>query len=421
MRRVFVYAIFSVVMMGCGGDSAPTNDNTPDQTDPPAGNDTADTADPVDTPPPNAEDQEPAFPEQTRAPEADSGVTLNTEEITNGLVHPWGIQFLPDNRLLVTEKPGELRIVTRQGGMSNPIAGVPEVDSRDQGGLLDVTIAPDFAESRLVYLSYSEPRGDGGNGTSVARGRLSEDESSLQNVEVIFQQEPPWNSTLHFGSRLIWDKEGALFITLGERSLEEPRQLAQDLGSHIGKVVRVNADGSAPADNPYVDQEDARDEIWSYGHRNIQGADLHPKTGQLWVIEHGPRGGDEVNIAEPGKNYAWPVITYGLDYSGEPIGEGITEKEGMEQPLYYWDPVIAPAGSLFYQGDMFTEWQGNLLISSLKPGGIVRLELDDNRVTGEERFLPDVGRVRDIAEGTDGALWIITDEENGRLLRVTKE
>lgn len=372
-------------------------------------------------PPPNAPLQTPAFYGQTRAPQLESNIELQTEEIASGFFHPWAIEFLPDNSLLLTERHGLMRIVTQQGEVSESIEGVPKVDSRDQGGLLDVALDPEFSTNRLIYFSYSEPRGERQNGTTVARARLSEDRTALEEVEVIFRQTPAWRSTKHYGSRLVWDEDGSLFITLGERSLPEPRQLAQDLDNHLGKVVRIRPDGSIPEDNPYADGEEALPEIWSYGHRNIQGAALHPRTGELWVIEHGPRGGDEINVPQPGENYGWPVITYGEDYSGAPIGKGITQKQGMEQPIYYWDPVIAPAGSLFYQADMFGDWRGDLLISSLRPGGLVRLELDGQRVTGEERLLTDLGRVRDIATGPDGALWVITDERDGKLLKITPE
>lgn len=373
-------------------------------------------APPVQTAKPNAEDQTPAFPEQTRAPEVSTDATPQVNEITTRLNSPWGMAFLPDGRLLVTERPGTLRVVTQGGEISAPVNGVPDVVSAGQGGLLDVSLAPDFSENRMVYLTFSEARGDGKNGTSVARGRLSDDEQRLEGVEVIFRQMPPWDSNLHFGSRLVWDRDGLLYVTLGERSHVEPRQLAQDPTTHIGKVVRIRPDGSAPEGNPFVGKEGAN-EVWSLGHRNIQAAALHPQTGELWVVEHGPQGGDEINIPKAGKNYGWPVITYGEDYGGGPIGEGITKKEGMEQPIYYWDPVIAPSGMTFYTGAMFEEWQGDLLVGSLNPGELVRLVLDGETVVGEERLLPDVGRVRDVVQGPDGAVWLVTD--GGKLLKVT--
>ncbi len=332
------------------------------------------------------------------------------------------MDFLPDGRLLITERPGSLVIVTVDGDdgeISEPITGVPTVAASGQGGLLDVALAPDFATSRLVYLSFAEPRGNNQNGTTVLRARLSNNDRSLESPQVIFRQQPAWNSNLHFGSRLVWDKDGLLYITLGERSLPEPRQQAQSINSHLGKVVRINPDGTVPASNPFVGNSNARPEIWSYGHRNPQGAALHPVTGELWTIEHGPKGGDELNRPQPGKNYGWPIITYGLDYNNNPIGAGITSQQGMEQPIYYWDPVIAPGGMAFYQGDLFPSWRGNLLISSLTPGGVVRIMLNGNRVVGEERFLGNLGRVRDLSVASDGAVWLVTD--TGQLVRVTPE
>ncbi|MEJ0061449.1 MAG: PQQ-dependent sugar dehydrogenase [Terricaulis sp.] len=367
--------------------------------------------------PPNADGQTPAFPNQTRAPAIHSGITLNVEAVVSGLDHPWGIAFLPDRSILVTERPGRMRLVSAAGVLSEPIAGVLPVVAESQGGLLDVAISPDFASDRLVYWSFSEPRGGNRNATSVARGRLSEDGARLTDVRVIFRQEPAWASNNHFGSRLVWDRQGHLFVTLGERAEVDSRNLARSLDNDLGKVVRINADGSIPADNPLVGRANARGEIWSSGHRNVQGAALHPETGQLWTIEHGPRGGDELNAPKAGLNYGWPDVTYGEDYSGQPINEGITAREGVEQPIYYWDPVIAPSGMTFYQGQRFP-WRGDVLIASLK-GALVRLELDGERVTGEERLLTDVGRVRDVVEGPDGAIYVITDDDNGRLLRLT--
>jgi aldose sugar dehydrogenase len=359
----------------------------------------------------------PAFPGQTRAPEARSGVTLDTQVIARGLNHPWAIVFLPDGRLLVTERAGRLRVVTREGRVSGAIAGLPAVDARNQGGLLDVVLSPNFASDRLIYWSYSEPRGNGENGTSVARGRLSDDFSRVENVQVIFRQQPAWRSNAHFGSRLVFDREGHLFVTLGERQRSEPRQLAQDLSTHIGKIVRINPDGAVPADNPFVGRANVRPEIWSYGHRNVQGADLHPETGVLWEVEHGPQGGDELNIPLPGRNYGWPIICYCEDYGGAPMVESPV-REGMEQPLYYWDPVIAPGDMDFYRGALFP-WRGDILVAGLRSEQLVRLDVDGERVVGEERFDLGVGRIRDIAESEDGALWIVTDEDDGAIVRLT--
>ncbi|WP_445620146.1 PQQ-dependent sugar dehydrogenase [Kushneria sp. Sum13] len=380
-------------------------------------------AEPVPTGPPNAPSQTPAFEGQTRAPQLQETLKLESKTVADGLEHPWGLAFLPDGDLLVTERPGRLRLITPEGDVSEPIEGVPNVDARGQGGLLDVSLGPDFDIERWVYLSYAEPRpreqGTADqNATAVARGRLSEDATRLTEVETIFRQQPAWDSTKHFGSRLVWGTDGTLWITVGERSLVEPRQLSQTLDNTIGKVVRINADGSIPDDNPFTRRDEARGEIWSYGHRNVQGATRHPDTGELWTIEHGPKGGDELNRPEPGLNYGWPVITYGEDYSGAAIGQGITHKEGMEQPVYYWDPVIAPGDMTFYTGALFDDWRNNILIASLNPGGIVRLTLEDGRVTGEARYLENLGRVRDVDQGPDGALWLLTDQSDGALIRV---
>lgn len=367
-------------------------------------------------PAPNAENQRPAFPGQTRAPRVVSGVTLEAQIVASGLEQPWALEFLPDGRVLVSERAGRLRIVTRAGEVSAPLRGLPPIFVNNQGGLLDVALSPNFAADRMIYWSYAEPRGWGANGTSVARGRLSADETRLESVEIIFRQLPAWRSRHHFGSRLVFDREGRLYVTTGERN--SGSALAQNLNTHLGKVIRLNADGGVPADNPFVGRAGARTEIWSYGHRNIQAADLHPETGALWTLEHGPRGGDELNAPRAGRNYGWPIISYGEDYGGSPIGEGITARAGMEQPIYYWDPVIAPGGMRFYRGALFP-WRGDLLIAGLASQALVRLELEGERVVGEERFALGVGRVRDVAEAADGAIWIVTDEADGRLIRLT--
>jgi glucose/arabinose dehydrogenase len=342
-----------------------------------------------------------------------SGV-VRVETVAQGLEHPWGLAFFPDGRMLVTERPGRLRLVGKDGRLSPPLAGVPAVQARGPGGLLDVAVDPRFAENGLVYLSFAEP-GDGGTaGTAVARGRLGE--GKIENARVIYRQRPKVSGTNHFGSRLVFARDGTLFVTQGDRYAY--RDAAQDLASGLGKIVRIHPDGTVPADNPFVGRAGAQPEIWSYGHRNVQGATLHPETEQLWIVEHGPRGGDELNTPEAGKNYGWPVITYGREYWGPKIGEG-TAKPGMEQPLYYWDPVIAPSGLLFYTGDAIPEWKGSLLIGSLRPGLLVRLRLASGGVTQEERYLGELGeRIRDVRQGPDGHPYLLTDQSDGRILRV---
>lgn len=333
--------------------------------------------------------------------------------LTDDLDHPWGLAFLPDGRMLVTERDGRLRIVLPTGTLSDPIAGVPEVAADGQGGLLDVAVAPDFAQSRLIYLSFSEP-GDGGAGTSVARARLSQTENRLENLQVIFRQQPKVSGGAHFGSRLVFARDGTLFITTGDR---QHRPFVQDLSKLQGKVIRIRPDGTIPPDNPFVHRAGARPEIWSYGHRNIQGAALHPQTGQLWTVEHGARGGDELNAPKAGRNYGWPVITYGVDYSGARIGEG-QRKEGMEQPVHYWDPSIAPSGLMFYTGDKFPEWRGSAIVGALGFQLLARLELDGERVRSEERLLEGYGqRIRAVVQGPDGLIYLLTDSD-GRIVRL---
>jgi glucose/arabinose dehydrogenase len=340
---------------------------------------------------------------------------VKAETVARGLEHPWGLAFLPDGSMLVTERPGRLRRVDRSGGLSDPLAGVPEVVARGQGGLLDVALDPRFAENRLVYLSYAEPGAGGTAGTAVARGRLGE--GRLEDVRVIYQQQPKVAGGNHFGSRLVFSRDGTLFVTQGDRFAY--RERAQDLSAGMGKVVRINPDGSVPRDNPFVGRPDARPEIWSYGHRNVQSAALDPQTGQLWTVEHGARGGDELNHPEAGKNYGWPVITYGVDYSGAKIGEG-TAKAGLEQPVYYWDPVIAPAGMAFYTGDALPGWKGSILIGSLRPGALVRLTMENGRVVREERYLGELNqRIRDVRQGPDGLVYLLTDQSDGQILRVS--
>jgi glucose/arabinose dehydrogenase len=338
---------------------------------------------------------------------------LEVATVASGLEHPWGLAFLPDGRMLVTERPGRLRIVGADGSLSAPVAGVPEVFAKGQGGLLDVVLDPDFATTPWVYLSFSEP-GEGGGGTAVARGRWEND--ALVDVEVIFSQSPKIDTGQHFGSRLVFDRDKRLYVTSGDRGTQ-PNVQPLDLGQ--GKIFRIERDGGIPADNPFVGREDAQPAIWSYGHRNVQGAALHPATGKLWQTEHGARGGDELNIPEAGKNYGWPVITLGVNYNGMPIGEGKTEAPGMEQPMHQWTPSIAPSGLAFYTADRFPAWQGDLFVGALAFQRVVRLELEGDKVVREEAMLTDLGeRIRDVRQGPDGYLYLLTDAANGKLLRV---
>jgi glucose/arabinose dehydrogenase len=339
------------------------------------------------------------------------------ETVARGLEHPWGLAFLPDGRMLVTERPGRLRIVSAQGQLSEPLStpGL-RVAVRGQGGLLDVALDPGFAQNRQVFLSYAEERGEGRAGTSVMRARLNAAGTGLEAPRVIFRQEPTHTGRNHWGSRIVFDRDGNLFVTLGDRF--DLREQAQNPANHIGKIVRITPDGRPAPNNPYLDREGARPEIWSLGHRNIQAAALHPQTGELWTIEHGARGGDEVNIPKPGKNYGWPIISYGVDYSGAKIGQG-TAKPGLEQPVYHWDPSIAPSGMAFYTGDRFPAWRGSILTGALAGELVSRLETQGNRVTGEERFLRDLGeRIRDVRQGPDGYVYLLTDSSQGRILRL---
>jgi glucose/arabinose dehydrogenase len=361
---------------------------------------------------PNSPDQKPAFAGQTRAPEAKSNVAFEVETVASGLAKPWGVDFLADGRMLVTEKTGALRLVGKDGKVSAPVPGVPEVDARDQGGLLDVGV-----KGGTVCLTYAEPRGEGKNGTAAycatpsTRGAFS-----MAGGRVIFRQQPAWASTKHYGSRIVFAPDGNVFITTGERSNPEPRQYAQNLDATLGKVVRVTMSGQPAPGNPWLKAGGPRAQIWSYGHRNLQSAALDA-SGRLWTVEHGPKGGDELNRPQAGKNYGWPVITYGEDYSGAPIGQGITAKAGMEQPVYYWDPVIGPSGMVFYSGSAFPAWKGSAFVGGLVTKGLVRLAIRGDRVVGEERI--DLGaRIRDVVQGPDGFLYALTDETNGRLLRL---
>ena len=373
---------------------------------------------PLETRSANATSQRPAFAGQTRACAAPRSAPMKVTVLATGLVKPWAVEPLPDGNLLVTEKPGRMRIVSASGQLGAPLAGLPAVDARGQGGLLDVALSPTFASDRTVYWSYSEPR-TGGNGTSVARGVLSADRTRLEQVRVILRTLPTYDGDKHFGSRLAFGPDGMLYVTMGERSDRATRPQAQAMDSHLGKILRIKPDGSVPPDNPCVDRAGARPEIWSLGHRNVQAAAFDPQ-GHFWVVEMGARGGDELNRIEKGKNYGWPLIAYGEEYSGLSIGSGATAREGLEQPVHYWDPVIAPSGAQWYTGDAFPAWKGNLFVGGMKDRKLVRLVLDGQRVVGEEWLLAERGkRVRDVRQDAAGALFIVTDEDDGEVWKIT--
>jgi glucose/arabinose dehydrogenase len=344
--------------------------------------------------------------------------SVTVEQVTKGLAHPWALAFLPDKQgMLVTERPGNLRVVTADGKLSQPISGVPQVWANGQGGLLDVVLSPDFANDRLVYLTYAEVGKDGKAGTAAGRGRLSADMSKLENFTVIFRQQPKLSVGNHFGSRMVFDRDGYLFIVLGENN---NRPTSQDLDKLQGKVVRLFPDGKVPPDNPFVGQKNVRPEIWSYGHRNQQGATLNPWTGTLWTNEHGPRGGDEVNIVERGGNYGWPLATDGINYSGEPIPEAKGKVvEGTIRPFHVWEKSPAISGMTFYDASRFKAWDHNLFIGALASQELIRLQFDGDKIVHEERLLGDLKqRIRDVRQGPNGYLYVLTDEDNGQLLKV---
>jgi glucose/arabinose dehydrogenase len=359
----------------------------------------------------------PAFAGQTRIQAVTSSTPIEGKVINKDLKNPWGITSLPDGRLLITEKGGNMRIASISGVLSAPITGIPEVNSNGQGGLLGLTLDPAFASNRMIYWSFSEKTADG-NLTAVAKGKLSADEKQIENAVVIYRATPAYNGTLHYGSRILFDKTGNLVFSTGERSDLETRPQAQQLNSSLGKVIRITTDGKPAAGNPFMNVTDAKPELYSYGHRNVQSLAINPVTGDLWEAEFGPKGGDELNRIEPGKNYGWATITYGLEYSDKKVGDGITQKEGMEQPVYYWDPVVSPSGMSFYSSDSIPEWKNNLFIACLSSQHIVRLVIENNKVVGEERLLANEGeRFRDVTQGKDGSLYAVTD--GGKLYRVT--
>ncbi|WP_244484730.1 MULTISPECIES: PQQ-dependent sugar dehydrogenase [Rhizobium] len=381
------------------------------------------TAKPAETKPANAPDQKPAFAGQTRAPQPAQMVKVKKEVVAQGLPHLWAMEFLPDGRMLVTAKQGKMHIISKDGKPGPAIDGVPKVLASGQGGLLDVALAPDFASSGMIFFSFSEEREDG-NGTSVASAKLVPDANGgakLENVNVIFRQTPSYDGNKHFGSRLAFGAKNELYVTVGERSDPEPRVQAQELSSGLGKIFRITMDGKPFDGNPFVNQKDALPEIWSLGHRNLQSATVDDK-GRLWTVEHGPRGGDELNLPEAGKNYGWPEVTYGVEYSGSPVGKGVTQMAKTEQPVYYWDPVIAPSGMAFYNGNAIPEWKGAFLVGGLVSQGVVVLHMDGDKVRSEER-VPLDARIRDVKVGPDGAVYAVTEQRGGgasTIIKLTK-
>lgn len=409
--KIPVLATCAVLFLSaCGNNVTDVNSSRTDSTS------TDSVSAPVETKAPNTA-YKPAFAGQTRIASVKTTTAFESKIITSSLKSPWGITSLPNGKLLITEKGGTMKIVTTAGVVSAALTGVPAVDSKGQGGLLGVTIDPAFEQNRMVYWAFSEPVA-GGNHTSLAKGKLSADEKSIENATVIYRATPAYNGNLHYGGRVIFDKSGNLLLSTGERSDKVTRPQAQDPKSGLGKVIRLITDGKPASGNPAIDA--SRPEIYSYGHRNVQSLAIHPVTGDIWEGEFGPRGGDEINLIQPGKNYGWPTITYGIEYSGETIGAGITQKEGLEQPVYYWDPVISPSGMTFYTGTSIPEWENNLFVSALSGMHIARLVLENNKVTGEERLLAGENqRFRAVIQGGDGALYAVTDQ--GRLYWIGKK
>ncbi|MBC5773072.1 PQQ-dependent sugar dehydrogenase [Pontibacter sp. KCTC 32443] len=416
---LFTTILAASILTGCNQQATTQQESGQDQgQEQPAQTAPAQTAcTPLETREANSPDQKPTFKEQTRACAITSDVAFDVTVLAKNLEKPWAVEPLPNGDLLVTEKPGRLRIVSATGQVGQPITGLPKVDARGQGGLLDVALSPNFATDNTIYWSFSEPRLKG-NATSVARGKLSSDRKRLEQVRVIFQAMPPFEGTMHYGSRLAFGPDGMLYVTLGERSDKQIRPQAQHMDSHMGKILRITPDGKPAPGNPFTGQNNALPEIWTVGHRNVQSA-AFDADGKLWIVEMGPQGGDELNLIEKGKNYGWPLVTFGEEYSGSPVPNAVTTKEGFEDPVYYWDPVIAPSGAQFYTGDAFPGWRNNLFVGGMKDHVLVRLQIEDGKVTGEEHLLQDKDqRVRDVRQGPDGALYIVTDQENGELWKI---
>ncbi|HEX8367753.1 MAG TPA: PQQ-dependent sugar dehydrogenase [Pyrinomonadaceae bacterium] len=431
VKRNRITFVLTILLMTVGTACAQNPRETPKTSTP-----SSQSCTPLETRTANAPQQKPAFAGQTRVCGVKSDVAFDVVVVAKGLDKPWAVEPLPNGDFLITEKSGQLRIVSSKGEVGQPIGGLlpvnqggvspvsgqgglPPITARGQGGLLDVALSPNFEKDRTIFWSFSEQR-TGGSGTSVGRGVLTEDRKNLEQVRVIFRALPTYDNGLHFGSRLAFGTDGMLYITLGDRfDKTTTRPQAQQLSSHLGKIIRINPDGSVPADNPFAKQAGALPEIWSLGHRNVQSATFDDQ-GRLWTVEHGAQGGDEVNLIEKGKNYGWAVISYGEEYTGEPIPGNITAREGFEQPVYYWDPVIAPSGAQYYTGSAFPAWRGSLFIGALREQRLVRLVIKDNRVVGEEHLLAERGqRIRDVRQGPDGALYVVTDQSNGELWKIT--
>ena len=404
-----ISVLSSTLLIACGCSNDKDQVATPDP---------GTSTDPVETNAPNS-NYKPAFAGQTRASGLKTNTAYEAKIITSSLAAPWGVKSLPDGRLLVTQKAGNLRIVTAAGEVGAQITGIPAVNPAGQGGLLGLCLDPEFVSNRMIYWVFSEAV-SGGNQTSVAKGRLSNDEKTIEGVTTIYRANPANPSDLHYGGRILFDPTGNLIVSTGERSVLQTRPLAQSVASGLGKVIRITKNGQAAPGNPTFTQAGALPELYTIGHRNPQGLALNSVTGEIWQSEHGPRGGDEINRLKAGANYGWPTITYGIEYSGEKVGAGIQQQDGLEQPIYYWDPVVSPSGMTFYTGNRVPEWQNNLFIGALSGMHIVRLAIENNKVVGEERLLAGEGqRFRDITQGNDGALYAITDQ--GRLYKIDKK
>lgn len=411
MNRLFIFPLLSLSIFSLNCSGMPkTEPNLVAKTDT--------TIAPVETREANSPQYKSAFVGQTRTKGVKTTSKYTFKVLTEKLNSPWGLTSLPDGRLLITEKSGNLRIVKPTGELSDKITGLPTVDTDGQGGLLGITLDPAFSQNRLVYWAFSEPV-SGGNHTSVAKGRLSDDERKIENPVVIYRATPAHKGNLHYGGRVLFDKNGHLFVSTGERSDRSTRPQAQQLNSGLGKIIRITTDGKPAPGNVLASAGGSRPELYSYGHRNVQGLTINPIDGELWSNEFGPRGGDEINHVIPGKNYGWPTITYGIEYGGGKVGDGIQQKEGLEQPVYYWDPSVSPSGMTFYSGSQIPEWQNNLFVGCLSGMHINRLVIKDNKVIGEERLLTEeYQRFRDVHQGKDGSLYAVTDQ--GRLYKIGK-